>query len=77
MMKCFMCKGGLEDKLTTFMIDLGNCIVIVKNVPSQVCKQCGDVSYSNGVAARIEKLVNEVRNAYTEIVITNYVPDVA
>ncbi len=76
-MKCFMCKGGLEDKLTTFMIDLGNCIVIVKNVPSQVCKQCGDVSYSNGVAARIEKLVNEVRNAYTEIVITNYVPDVA
>lgn len=76
-MKCFMCKGSLEDKLTTFMIDLGNCIVIVKNVPSQVCKQCGDVSYSNEVATQIEKLVNEVRNAYTEIVITNYITEVA
>lgn len=76
-MKCFMCKGSLEDKLTTFMIDLGNCIVIVKNVPSQVCKQCGDISYSNEVAAQIEKLVNQVRNAYTEIVITNYITEVA
>ena len=42
-----MCKGDMEDRLTTFMVDLGNCIVIVKNVPSHVCKQCGEVSYYN------------------------------
>ena len=35
MTECFMCKGNLENKLTTFMVDLGSCIVIVKNVPSQ------------------------------------------
>ena len=46
-MKCFMCKGELEDKLTNFMLDLGTCIIIVKNVPSQVCTQCGEVSYSD------------------------------
>ena len=46
-----MCKGKLENKNTTFMVELDNCIIIIiKNVPSQVCKQCGEVSYSKEVA---------------------------
>lgn len=36
-MNCLMCKGNLEDKNTTFMAELDDCIII-KNVPSQVCK---------------------------------------
>ena len=31
-MNCFMCKGELEDKNTTFMIELDNCIIIIKNM---------------------------------------------
>lgn len=49
-MNCFMCKGKLEEKNTTFMVELDNCIIIIKNVPSLVCEQCGEVSYSNEVA---------------------------
>ena len=71
-MKCFMCKGTLEDKLTNFTVDLGKCVVIVKNVPSQVCTQCGEVSYSNDVALKLEKLINSVRNFSTEIIVFNY-----
>ena len=56
-MNCFMCKGDLENKNTTFMVELDNCIIIIKNVPSQVCKQCGEVSYSNEVAKQLEKLL--------------------
>lgn len=72
MNRCFMCKGELEDRKTTFMVELEECIVIIKNVPSQVCKQCGEVSYSNEVAKQLEKLVNSVRNAITEIAVLNY-----
>ncbi|MBR5912780.1 MAG: type II toxin-antitoxin system MqsA family antitoxin [Selenomonadaceae bacterium] len=71
-MKCFMCRGNLENKLTNFTVDLGKCVVIVKNVPSQVCTQCGEVSYDNEVALKLEKLVNSVRNFSTEIVVFNY-----
>lgn len=31
-MNCFMCKGKLEEKNTTFMVELDNCIIIIKNV---------------------------------------------
>ena len=68
-MSCFMCKGNLEDKLTNFIADLGNCIIIVKDVPSQVCSQCGEVSYSNDVALQLEKIINETKNTLTEIAV--------
>ena len=76
-MNCLMCKGDLEDKKTTYMVELNNCIIIIKNVPSQVCKQCGEVSYSNEVAQQLERLVNSVRNAITGITVINYTEKVA
>lgn len=71
-MSCFICKGNLEDKLTNFIADLGNCIIIVKDVPSQVCSQCGEVSYSNDVALQLEKIINETKNTLTEIAVVRY-----
>lgn len=72
MTECFMCKRNLENRLTTFMVDLDSCIVIVKNVPSQVCIQCGEVSYSAEVAERLEQIVNSLKNSATEIAVISY-----
>lgn len=71
-MSCFMCKGTLENKLTNYIADLGNCIIIVKDVPSQVCSQCGEVSYSDEVARQLERIVNSMRNQSMEIAVTHY-----
>ena len=76
-MNCLMCKGSLENKNTTFMAELNDCIIIIKNVPSQVCKQCGEISYTNEVAKQLEILVNTVRNSITEITVINYTEKVA
>lgn len=67
-----MCKGHLVDKSTTFLADLGDCIVIVKNVPSQVCTQCGEVSYNDEVARKLESIINLLRRSSTEIAVINY-----
>ena len=74
MKACFLCKGTLENKLSTFMVDLNTCIVIVRNVPSQVCSQCGETYYTDEVAEQLELIVNSVRNSMTEIAIVNYHP---
>ena len=72
-MTCFMCKGDMEDKLTNFMLDLGTCIIIVKGVPSHVCKQCGEVSYGDDVMERLEQIVQELKNSPAEVAISQYV----
>ena len=77
MENCFMCKGTMEKKNTTFMVELNNTIIIIKNVPSLVCKQCGEVAYEDKIASHLEKLVSTVRNAITEITVINYTEKVA
>jgi YgiT-type zinc finger domain-containing protein len=68
-----MCKGAVEDKLAPFITELINCIVIVKNVPSQVCSQCGESSYSDEVARQLEKIVQSVsKPSAAEIAVVSY-----
>ena len=71
-MKCFFCKGGLEERFTTFVTDLDGSIIIVKDVPSQVCTQCGETSYSDTVAEKLESIVGVMSDAITEIAVVRY-----
>ena len=72
-----MCKGNLESKTSTFMVDLGNCIIIIKDVPSEICSQCGEISYSNNVALQLQKIINSMRKTITEIAVVHYSDRVA
>ena len=76
-MTCFYCKGDLTDSTTTYMEDLGNCIVVIKNVPCNKCSQCGEVSYSGTVVRQIEKIISTLQNSLTEVAIINYSNKVA
>ena len=71
-MKCFFCKGGITDGITTHVSDLGQCIVIIRNVPCLKCEQCGEVAYIGMVAHKLEMIVNDMRAAVTEIAVVNY-----
>ena len=71
-MKCFFCKDEMNESTTTYMEDLGSCIVIIKNVPCMKCPQCGEVSYSGAVVSRIEQIVDNLKDELTEVAIVNY-----
>ena len=77
-MSCFLCKSELDVKTSSFMVEFRDCIIIVKDVPSQVCYQCGGMPFDDEVARRLEKIVNAVRaTVITEIVVVNYNEKVA
>ena len=77
-MKCFFCKGDMERTTTKFIVDLGECVVIVKNVPAMVCKQCGEKSFDDETMERLEKIVDSVRNSLVrEVAIVEYTDKVA
>lgn len=76
-MNCLFCKGSLEHKKATFMSDIGDCVIIVKNVLSLVCRQCGEVYYDDETMERLEKNVDSLREAVTEVAIVDYPGKVA
>ena len=71
-MRCLYCKGTLEDSTSTFTLDLDGCIVVVRNVPSHVCCQCGESSFDDGVYRQLEKIVDQLRDTISEVSIINY-----
>ena len=71
-MNCFFCKGTVKDSFTTHVVKMKTCIIIVKNVPCTECTQCGETYYDNDVALQLEKIVNKMRTAFTEVAIVNY-----
>ena len=76
-MHCLFCKESLEHKKSTFMSDIRDCVIIVKNVPSLVCQQCGEVYYDDETMERLEKIVDSLRKAVTEVAIVDYPGKVA
>ena len=77
-MICFMCKGSMQDGFSNFTADLGKCIAIVKNAPSQICSQCGEVSYNDETAKRLEEIVHALTEPVsTEIAVVSYTKQAA
>ena len=76
-MNCFMCKGNLEKKSVNYVVDLESTIIIIKNVPAKVCKQCGEQYFDDETSKNIEKIVNQLKKLSTEVTIVNYKENVA
>lgn len=78
MKTCFLCKGDMKEGKTIHVVELENgCIIVVKNVPCLKCAQCGETWLSGSVTQRLEKIVETLENALTEIAVVDYESRVA
>ena len=71
-MTCFYCKGDTEQKLKTHAVTLDKCVIIIKNVPSLVCKQCGEVYFKDDVMQKLEVIVDKLASIIKEVAIVDY-----
>jgi YgiT-type zinc finger domain-containing protein len=71
-MNCVLCKGDLVQGRVNHIVDLDGHIIIIKDVPAKVCKQCGEYFFENDIALKVEKIVEEARKNKAKIVVINY-----
>jgi YgiT-type zinc finger domain-containing protein len=64
---CPLCGGGKKPGTTTFTVDLGCGVVVIRNVPATVCSLCGADWIPDEVAGRIEALVDEAREKQLQV----------
>ncbi len=67
-----MCGGRQVTGKTTFSVDLGFGLVVVRSVPATVCEVCGEDFIEDKVAAVLEKLVDEARKHQRTIEVMHY-----
>ena len=57
MKTCPICGGRLEAKRITHPQEHNGKVIILENVPAEVCRQCGEVLLRPDVLKRVQELV--------------------
>jgi YgiT-type zinc finger domain-containing protein len=71
-MRCISCGAATLLGVTTDTIDLGNCLVIVRNVPCCKCTECNEVIYTGDVVRRLEAITKAAEQVMGEVTIVDY-----
>lgn len=71
-MLCMNCGAKAEKSTTTYVKDLGKCIIIIRNVPCSKCTECNEIIYTGDVLEKIDTIVSRLENQMTEIAVTDF-----
>jgi YgiT-type zinc finger domain-containing protein len=58
---CPLCGGALTAGTTTFTVDYGSGVLVVRHVPAQLCDQCGEAWIADDVSEQLENILKEAR----------------
>ena len=58
---CPLCGGSKTPGKTTYTVDLGFGVIVVRNVPATVCSQCREEWIDADTARKLERLTEEAR----------------
>ena len=58
---CPICGGRKEPGTTTYSVELGTGVIVVRNVQAKICVQCGEEWIDNKTAQQLERIVKEAR----------------
>lgn len=74
-MKCVLCKGGeISPGKTTAKVQRGETLVIIKDVPTDVCRDCGEYYLDETVASKINARAEDAVTRHVEVEIFKYAP---
>lgn len=55
--RCFFCKGRVEQRSVQHVHQWGEKVFIFKNVPAEVCSQCGEIYFAPQELEKMDKVV--------------------
>ncbi|MGA2093396.1 MAG: type II toxin-antitoxin system MqsA family antitoxin [Sedimentisphaerales bacterium] len=72
-MKCVICKQGQTEKgVTSVILERGRTTVIIKDVPAEICENCGEYYLSQEVTDKIQTLAEQAVRQGAEIEVLRY-----
>jgi YgiT-type zinc finger domain-containing protein len=72
-MKCVICKeGDTAPGRVTVTLQRGNTVVIVREVPAAVCRNCGEYYLDEAVASKLYQQGEEAVQRHAEVEILRY-----
>jgi YgiT-type zinc finger domain-containing protein len=72
-MKCVICKTGeTAPGRATVTLERGGAIVVIKDVPAEVCRHCGEYYLDATISARVQTLADDAIKNHAEVGILRF-----
>jgi YgiT-type zinc finger domain-containing protein len=70
--RCPLCGGEMKDGITTIPFLSGERVTVIKNVPAEICADCGEAYMKSSVVDKIESLLDRVEALHSEMSVLHY-----
>ena len=72
-MKCVICKHGeSQEGTTTVTLERGSSTIVFKDVPAQICDNCGEKYVDSAITKELLRKANELISNGTEVDIRKF-----
>ncbi|MCK4905918.1 MAG: type II toxin-antitoxin system MqsA family antitoxin [Spirochaetes bacterium] len=69
---CPLCSANKKFGTTTFTVELGFGVIVIRNVPAEVCEQCGESWIDDIVSEKLELIVDEARKHHPVVEVSSW-----
>jgi YgiT-type zinc finger domain-containing protein len=72
-MKCVLCRSGeTQPGRVSVTLERGDSVVVVKDVPAEICRQCGEYYLDEGTTAKVMAMAEDAVKRHAEVEILRY-----
>ena len=71
-MKCLKCAAEAVKSTTTDVTDLGDCLIIIRNVPCYKCTECNEILYTGDVMRKLDAIIASAKQTLNEISVIDF-----
>ncbi len=72
-MRCIVCKHGeTEPGHVTISVERRGAVVVIRDVPADVCATCGEEYLSAAVMKELEAAVDQAQSAGVDVAVLHY-----
>jgi len=69
---CPLCGGEMKDGVTTIPFLSGDRVTVIKNVPAEICSDCGEAYMKSSAVDKIESLLDRLEELRSEMSVVHY-----
>ncbi|TAL23715.1 MAG: type II toxin-antitoxin system MqsA family antitoxin [Nitrospirae bacterium] len=62
----------MRDGITTIPFLIGERVAVIKDVPAEICSECGEAYMKSSVVDRIESVLDRLEELHSEMSVVHY-----
>jgi YgiT-type zinc finger domain-containing protein len=70
--RCPLCGGEMHDGVTTIPFLIGQKVMVIKDVPAEICSDCGEAYMKSSVVDKIESVLDRLEELHSEMSVVHY-----